>query len=197
MTRTVRIPQTASMKPTGASTATGSGASLQVFVCDDDLNQQLLMVLAAEECNYAIEYTFVDRGVDLLMVLHQRLEFGGLPDLIVLNLDKDGRSTLGQLQMHQTLWQIPVLALIPIGVQTPEPHSLTEAFWCEERPDSFDDLVALVDSLPARAAQSGLTIELNKLEADQPMIDLEMADVLVNLTNGSDDREIDLSELDL
>ena len=186
------------MKPSGADVATGSGATLQVFVCDDDLNQQLLLVLAAEECNFAIEYTFVDRGPDLLIVLHQRLEFGGLPDLILLNLDNDGRRTLGQLQMHKSLWQIPVLALAPAGVRTPRPHSLSDAYWCEQRPETFAELVELVDSLPVRAAQSGLTIELGTFDLpERPVIDLGTHSVEVNLTTAAHPRSIDLSELDI
>ena len=68
MSRTVRIPQTASLKPTGSGIETSSGSALQVFVCDDDLNQQLLFVLAAEEASTAIEFTFVDSGLSLIHI---------------------------------------------------------------------------------------------------------------------------------
>ncbi len=187
------------MKPSGNTTATGSGAALHVLVCDDDLNQQLLLVLAAEECNVAIEFTFVDRGVDLMILLHQRMEFGGLPDLIMLNLDHDGRRTLGQLQTHSVLWQIPVLAVALDHAPTSKTHSITDASWCVSQPTSFEQLIDLVESLPARAAQSGLTSDLTHVEltpfdlTERPIIDLQRADASINVTSIPTHR----SELDL
>ena len=184
MSRTVRIPQTASLKPTGSGIETSSGSALQVFVCDDDLNQQLLFVLAAEEASTAIEFTFVDSGDELMMLLSHRIEFGGIPDLIIVDLDKDGRQLLAQLQVHPSLWQIPVLALTSDAAdQGSTPHSITDAHWCEVRPIEFDDLVELVESLATRAAQSGDTIALD---------DIDLADPSPTI-----DLSIDLSDLDL
>ncbi len=196
MTRSVRIPQTASRKPPRNQVGTSSGSSIQVFVSDDDLNQQLLMIMAAEECNIAIEFTFVDSGSELMMLLHQRLEFGGLPDLIIIDLETDGRKTLGQIQTHDVLWQIPLLAIAPVLPDGSPRHALN-AHWCEPRPVNFDDLVALVDSLPARAAQHGLTISLDQFDlTERPVIDLDASIVPNNLASLSFDESIDLSELD-
>lgn len=196
MTRSVRIPQTASRKPPRHQVGTSAGSSIQVFVSDDDLNQQLLMVMAAEECNIAIEFTFVDSGSELMMLLHQRLEFGGLPDLIVVDLETDGRKTLGQLQTHDVLWQIPVLAIAPV-LSDGSPRYATNARWCEPRPATFDELVELVDSLPARAAQHGLTISLDQFDlTERPVIDLDASIVPDNVASLAFDESIDLSELD-
>ncbi len=197
MTRSVHIPQTASRRPSGNHIDTRSGGAVQVFVLDDDLNQQLLMILAAEQGNAAVEFTFLDSGAELMMTLCHRLEFGGLPDLILVDLTKDGRLTLGQLQTHSTLWQIPVLALAH-AEEIDSKNPITDARWCEPKPLEFDDLVTLIDSLPVRAAQAGFTIELNDLDlTERPYIDLAMDNSPVDRTGRTAELAIDLSELDL
>ncbi len=186
MSRIVRIPQTASLKPSGSGVETSSGAALQVFVCDDDLNQQLSLVLAAEEASIAIEFTFIDSCDELMILLSHRIEFGGIPDLILLDVDRDGRQALGQLQTHRTLWQIPILMLTndESGSDT-APHALNNG-WCQTRPDSFDCLVELVNTFDTRAAQHGVTIALHD-------IDLADSELSIDL---STDLSIGIADLD-
>jgi CheY-like chemotaxis protein len=85
---------------------------LNIVMADDDRNDQLLMVMAAEETGQPLEFRFVDDGSELLMLLSGISRLDDLPDAIVLDLRMpvlDGHRTLDRLQSHPVFWQIPVV----------------------------------------------------------------------------------------
>ncbi len=124
-------------------------------MADDDRNEQLLTVLAAEEANVNAEFTFVDDGTQLLMYLNKRLEAGTLPELILLDLRMpilDGPRTLRQLQAHPELWQIPVIAFSSSTRSEDRDRSLAAgAKWFQTKPSEYSEMVKFIESLPGKA----------------------------------------------
>ena len=157
-------------------------------MADDDRNEQLLTVLAAEEANVNAEFTFVDDGTQLLMYLNKRLEAGTLPELILLDLRMpilDGPRTLGQLQDHPVLWQIPVVAFSSSTRSEDRDRSLAAgAKWFQTKPSEYSEMVKFIESLPEKAFSG--TYDLGDRN-----IDLTRNDGLGTLDT------IDLDELDL
>ena len=144
--------------------ATGAGAQpLQILMADDDPNEHLLTVLAAEESGIAAEFTFVDDGTELLIALNRSLETNELPDLILLDLRMprlDGHRTLTQLQAHPVLWQIPVVVFsTSTRREDIEKSFRSGARWVETKPGEFSGMVDFVKSLPSRASHDSYAFD--------------------------------------
>ena len=164
-------------------------------MADDDRNEQLLMVLAAEEANVNAELTFVDDGAQLLMHLNSRLESKQLPDLILLDLRMpvlDGHRTLRQLQSHPVLWQIPVITFSSSTRGEDRDRSLSSgARWFVSKPSEYSEMVAFINGLPDRAANA----EHYEMDIDDGFTfssDVTLADLEIDIG----DLDIDLRDAD-
>jgi len=149
------MQQTHKKQFTTEPSGTDATQPLKIRMADDDPNEHLLTVLAAEEAGIAADFTFVDDGTDLLVSLGRDLEEGDLPDLILLDLRMprlDGHKTLNQLQGHPILWQIPVVVFSTSTRREDFEKSFRSgARWVETKPGQFSDMVDFIKSLPARA----------------------------------------------
>lgn len=129
---------------------------LDIVMADDDENDQLLMVLAAEEAGIGANFTFVDDGLELIDYLKKLHRANSLPNLIVLDLRMpmlDGHGVLDELQAHPDLWQIPVVVFTSSTRRGDVQRSLEAgARWYETKPSVFTELVDVVRTFPHRAA---------------------------------------------
>jgi len=136
--------------------AAGSDVAKTIWVADDDSNEHLLLLLAAEEASgVRQEFAFFDSGAELMLALAAVEFYSQLPDLIVLDLRMpllDGHGTLKELQAHPVLWQIPVVVLTSSTRASDRQLSLERgACWFETKPSAFSDLVALIERLGERS----------------------------------------------
>ncbi len=136
-----------------------SGSSdLRVWMADDDYNDHLFMLMAAEEAGLDADFRFLDDGAQLMLALTSIIEPADLPDIIVLDLRMprlDGHSTLKQLQDHPDLWQIPVI----VYTSSTRPVDQTTSFdrgarWFETKPSRFPDMVSFARRIAQYAATS-------------------------------------------
>ncbi len=154
---------------------------LQILMADDDPNEHLLTVLAAEEAGIGAEFTFVDDGTELLVALNQHLEENSLPDLILLDLRMprlDGHRTLVQLQAHPVLWQIPVVVFSTTTRREDFEKSFRSgARWVETKPGKFSDMVDFIKSLPARATHEHYAFDApERVLERKSTIDIDLSD---------------------
>ncbi len=135
---------------------TTDATDLEIVMADDDENEQLLMVLAAEEAGMRADFTFVNEGLELMDVLKKLHRADRLPNLIVLDLMMpmlDGHGVLDELQAHPDLWQIPVVVFTSSTRRSDVQRSLEGgARWYETKPSVFSQLVDVVRTFPERAA---------------------------------------------
>lgn len=128
---------------------------LNIVMADDDRDDQLLVMLAAEEAGLNASFTFLDNGVELMSYLDQRVDVADLPNLIVLDLRMpvlDGHRTLGALQRHPDLWNIPVVIFTSSTRHSDKFKSLEGgARWFETKPSEFKELVSVVSTFGERA----------------------------------------------
>lgn len=130
--------------------------TLQIVMADDDKNDQLMLMTAAEDAGLDADFTFVDDGAQLMAHLERRCRTDSLPNLIVLDLNMpllDGFGTLEALQAHDHLWQVPVV----VFTSSTRNGDMTSSFsrgarWFETKPSDFNELVALVSDFTQRAA---------------------------------------------
>lgn len=187
----LRVPD--SGKPHSTKVGQSSGRQdVSILMADDDRNEQLLTVLAAEEANVNAEFTFVDDGAQLLIYLNQRVATGALPGLILLDLRMpilDGHRTIRQLQAHPVLWQIPVIAFSSSTREEDRQRSIDAgAQWFETKPSDYGEMVKFIESLPDRAFAG--TYDLGDLEIDlSGSLDSNLDDL--------DNLDIDLTQMDL
>lgn len=127
--------------------------ALNVIMADDDRNDQLLMVMAAEEAGHPIQFRFVDDGTDLMVLLSGVTDLDDLPDAIVLDLRMprlDGHRTLDRLQAHPVFWQIPVIVFSTSTRHKDMSLSLDlGARDFETKPSDFSGMVSFVHRLYA------------------------------------------------
>jgi CheY-like chemotaxis protein len=170
--------------------------TLRIVMADDDRNDQLLTVMAAEEAGHPLEFTFVDDGSDLLQMLSGASTLDELPDAIVLDLRMpvlDGHRTLDRLQAHPVLWQIPVIIFTTSSRN--HDRSMSRDLGAREfetKPSDFAGMVAFVHRVAIVAA--------GRLPYRDEDGDLEKAPFRRSLTGpdlASDVDDILIEELDL
>lgn len=124
---------------------------LNIVMADDDRNDQLLMVMAAEEVGHPIHFRFADDGSDLMIMLSAITSAKDLPDLIVLDLRMprmDGHRTLDRLQAHSVFWQIPVIVFSTSTRHRDMTLSLDlGARGFETKPSDFSGMVSFVNRI--------------------------------------------------
>jgi two-component system response regulator len=134
-------------------------ATLDVIVCDDDHDDQMLVSMAAQEQRAGIDLSFVDTGMELMAELQKRIEQTRLPDLVVLDLRMpvmDGHDVLERMRTDPVLWQIPVVVFTSsASVRDLQRSYARGAIWYETKPSDFGELVEFVARLPRYAAQGG------------------------------------------
>lgn len=135
-------------------------AAMTILVADDDPHDQMLFLMAVNDCEFDSEVTieFVDGGAELLDELRIRNRTGAVPDLVVLDMRMPG------VDGHQVLDFIgsdPTLPPVDIGVfsssyrQQDIDRSLAKgAAWHEAKPSKYEELVdfirRIVDGVEAR-----------------------------------------------
>ena len=186
-------------------TTMDAGSTLQVdrtlkVIMADDRNDQLLMVMAAQDAGHPIEFQFVDDGSDLMILLSNISELSELPDAIVLDLRMprmDGHRTLDRLQAHSVFWQVPVIVFSTSTRHRDMSLSLdlgARAF--ETKPASFDGMVSFVHRLAAVSAQR---IKFEDRMGELNSVTAQLSLLGPDLSGDIDDfflEEIDLTELD-
>lgn len=174
--------------------------TLNVIMADDDRNDQLLMVMAAEEAGHPIDFRFVDDGTDLMIHLSRITALSDLPDAIVLDLRMprmDGHRTLDRLQAHSVFWQIPVIVFSTSTRHRDMSLSLdlgARAF--ETKPADFAGMISFVHRLAAVGAQR-VTFEDRMGELNS--INSQLSLLGPDLSGDIDDfflEEIDLRDFD-
>ncbi len=129
---------------------------LDIVMADDDKDDQLLVMLAAEEAGLNASFTFLDNGVELMTYLDQRADSANLPNLIVLDLRMpilDGHRTLEAIQNHSGLWHLPVIIFSSSVRHSDRSKSMEKgARWFETKPSEFSELVSVVSTFEQRAS---------------------------------------------
>lgn len=85
---------------------------LRILMADDDPQEHILMMMAAEGVSTPLVFDFVPDGAKLLTDLYVPSRMDELPNLIILDLRMprlDGHRTLEELQAHPLFWQVPVV----------------------------------------------------------------------------------------
>lgn len=130
---------------------------LRVLMADDDRNDHLMMLMAADTTDLEVEFTFVDDGLDLMFALARCGRVAELPDLIILDLRMpglDGHRTLDELQTHPVLCRIPVVVFSSSSRAADRTGSYQRgALSYQTKPSSFSELAMFVRSLPGRCRQ--------------------------------------------
>ncbi len=151
------LPMTHSQQSASKNLQSISDRALKVVMADDDRNDQLLTVMAAEEASHPIDFQFVDDGSDLMIMLSLINDLEELPDLIVLDLRMprmDGHRTLDRLQAHPVFWQIPVLVFSTSSRQADMTLSLDlSARRFETKPPDFSGMVKFIHRLVKVASE--------------------------------------------
>lgn len=154
---------TRSMKVGAGGTTALALPTVRVLMADDDRNDHLLLLMAAEAAGIDADFEFVDDGSSLLLHLADVGDAADLPDLIVLDLRMpglDGHRTLEELHSHPVLWQIPVIIFTSSTRRSDEVKSFSRgARWFETKPSDFDALVDFARSLPDRAHQGEYSLQ--------------------------------------
>lgn len=136
---------------------------VRIVMADDDQNDHLLLLMAADAANIQAEFDLVQDGAELMMRLEQAESADELPDLIVLDLRMpgvDGHRTLDLLQRHPVLWQIPVVVFTSSTRRTDEILSYERgARWVEVKPSDFDGMISFARSLAERANHGAYDID--------------------------------------
>lgn len=169
---------------------------LKVVMADDDRNDQLLTVMAAEEAGHPIDFRFVDDGSDLMMMLSLINRLEDLPDLIILDLRMprlDGHRTLDRLQAHPVLWQVPVMVFSTSSRQADVNLSLDlGARRFETKPADFTGMVAFIHRLVSIARE-----RLPYEDHDGLLSDGTTHDALLGPDLTADMEDFFLEELDI
>ncbi len=161
---------------------------LRIVMADDDRNEHLLVLMAADEARLAADFTFVESGVRLMLHLAACGRLQDLPDLIVLDLNMPGlggKRVLAELKSHPVLWRIPVV-VFSSSTRTGDLADCHRAgaAWFERKPSEFSELVAFVSSLPSLAAP---TVDGQALDrpfdtaADEAVLALLADDVVADI----------------
>ena len=128
-----------------------------ILMAEDDPDDRLLMEEAVAEAGLGVRMCYVADGFELMDHLG-RIKAGhpngqeSLPDLILLDLNMprmDGREVLERIKAGHDFQHIPVVVLTT--TRSPEDRSSARLLGAADflvKPASFEDLVALVRSLP-------------------------------------------------
>ena len=159
---------------------------IRILMADDDRNDHLLLIMAAEAAGIEADFEFVDDGSTLLLHLACVANPSDLPDLIVLDLRMpglDGHRTLEELHAHPVLWQIPVVVFTSSTRRSDEVKSFSRgARWFETKPSDFDALVEFARALPDRAHRGDYALhELGDDEAASAHMSALARDVVADV----------------
>lgn len=129
---------------------------LSIHMCDDDLDDQLLVSDALLEAKLGNPIDFTNNGLELLQYLRREGEFSHLqgeplPGLILLDLNMpimDGREVLNELKRDPVFKAIPVVILTTSKAE--EDIAKTYNMGVNSfiiKPVSFDSLVETIKSM--------------------------------------------------
>lgn len=123
---------------------------LSILVAEDDPHDQMLFMMAAEDCDLdgAVTIEFVDSGAELLDELRLRHRNGAVPDLVVLDMRMpgiDGHQVLDLIGSDATLPAVDIGVFSSSYRQQDIDRSLAKgASWHEVKPSKFEELVVFV-----------------------------------------------------
>lgn len=143
------------MSPEGSKPTT---AAINLLVAEDDPHDQMLLLMAAGDCDAGVEVTidFADDGAELLAELRRRAVTSSLPDLVVLDMRMptvDGHEVLDALREDPTLPEVAVGVFSSSYRQQDIDRSLAKgAAWHEVKPSRYEELVAFVEWIAASLA---------------------------------------------
>ena len=130
--------------------------TMSIHMCDDDLDDQLLVSDALLEAKLGNPIDFTNNGLELLQYLRREGEFSHLqgeplPGLILLDLNMpimDGREVLNELKRDPVFKAIPVVILTTSKAE--EDIAKTYNMGVDSfiiKPVSFDSLVETIKSM--------------------------------------------------
>ena len=133
-----------SMKNAASRATNRKTDSLRILMADDDRQEHLLMVMAAENASTPLIFDFVPDGGQLLTELYVPTSIEQLPNAIILDLRMpgfDGAHTLKELQQHPMFWQIPVVVFSSSARRKDEMMAYERgAVLFETKPSSFSEM---------------------------------------------------------
>ena len=144
----------------------GEDQRTRVLMVDDDVEEHLLVAVAAQDQLHPPVFEFVTSGEELLLRLTAVTAEGDLPDLILLDFQMHGMGslrTLEQLQADPVLWQIPVVVVTDtFRIEDEVACYQRGATRFEDRPRTVGAMIDFVSKLLrfARRSQHSLPLSL-------------------------------------
>ncbi len=125
-----------------------------ILVAEDDSHDQLLMVMAAQDCNVDVEFSFVENGEELMDELRSRVSTGTMPHMVVLDMRMprmDGHEVLDALQDEPTIRPGLIGVFSSSYRQQDIDLSLEKgAMWHRVKPSKYEELVDFVADIAAQ-----------------------------------------------
>jgi len=144
-----------SESPEGVASKT---AKMTILVAEDDPHDQMLLVMAAEDCGVDVDITidFANDGAELLAELKRRAAASAVPELVVLDMRMpmlDGHDVLDALRDDATLPDVRVGVFSSSYRQQDIDRSLQKgAAWHEVKPSRYEELVEFVERIATQFA---------------------------------------------
>lgn len=130
---------------------TSSTGTKQILIADDNRDDHLFIVMAAEKAGVPVEFQFVNDGSEVMTHLSRIDSIAELPDVIVLDLRMprmNGHRTLQLLKADPVYMEIPVVILTTSSSESDKQRS--EGLGANifmTKPSGFWSMVELVQEL--------------------------------------------------
>lgn len=123
--------------------------SHSIFIVDDDPDDRQIILDAFLESNAAIDYVFVENGVELLEILNRPNAV--LPSLILLDLNMPGLPgvhVLKEIKNSKKTFHIPVIVFTTSILPSDKTQSYENGASCFiTKPGSFSELIQITHSI--------------------------------------------------
>lgn len=127
--------------------------TLKTLVAEDDPHDQMLFVMAADDCSIDLSIEFTSDGQELIDELRARAASGCMPDLVVLDMwmpRLDGHEVLQVIQAEPEIRPRELGVFSSSFRQQDIDRSLSfGAKWHEVKPSRYEELVAFVERISA------------------------------------------------
>lgn len=128
-----------------------SAQPIEVIVADDEPADNLLLALAAQDAEVAMNFTFAEDGEELLQILTERAASGNPPDVVVLDIRMPrctGIEAMELISLSETLRRIPVVMFTTSRRAADMEAGLSLGVTrFEIKPSSYPELVAFANDL--------------------------------------------------
>ena len=133
------------------STLTRPTMPASILVAEDDPHDQLLMVMAAQDCDVDVTFSFVENGEEVMTELRTRASAGAMPDMVVLDMRMprmDGHEVLDALRDEPAIRPEKVGVFSSSYRQQDIDLSLEKgAMWHRVKPSKYEELVDFVTEI--------------------------------------------------